>query len=66
MNREFEADALNRNWVTDVTEFSLVDRNLYPPPVMDLFDRQIISYSIGTSPNLELTTTSLRKVPAAL
>ncbi|MET3920545.1 hypothetical protein ABIB26_001472 [Arthrobacter sp. UYEF20] len=33
---------------------------------MDLFDRQIISYSIGTSPNLELTTTSLRKALATL
>lgn len=27
---------------------------------MDLFDRQIISYAIGTSPNLELTNSSLR------
>jgi len=61
LNREFEADAPNRKWVTDVTEFSVGDRKLYLSPVMDLFDRQVISYSIGMSPNLELTNTSLRQ-----
>ena len=33
---------------------------------MDLFDRQIISYSVGISPNLNLTNTSLRQALAAL
>jgi putative transposase len=47
--------------VTDVTEFSVDGRKLHLSPVMDLFDRQIISYSIGLSPNLELTNSSLRK-----
>lgn len=43
LNREFEADGPNRKWVTDVTEFRVGDRKLYLSPVMDLFDRQIIS-----------------------
>ncbi|MET4588572.1 IS3 family transposase [Arthrobacter sp. 754] len=66
LNREFEADAPNRKWVTDVTEFSVGDRKLYLSPVMDLFDRQVISYSIGMSPNLVLTNTSLRQALACL
>jgi putative transposase len=33
---------------------------------MDLFDRQIISYSIGSSPNLALTNSSLRSALARL
>jgi hypothetical protein len=33
---------------------------------MDLFDRQIISYAIGTSPNLELANASLRGALAML
>jgi putative transposase len=33
---------------------------------MDLFDRQIISYAIGSSPNLELTNASLREALALL
>jgi putative transposase len=47
LNREFEADAPNQKWVTDVTEFNVRGRKLYLSPVMDLFDRQIISYSLG-------------------
>jgi putative transposase len=66
LNREFDADAPNQKWVTDVTEFSVGDRKLYLSPVMDLFDRQITSYTIGSSPNLELTNTSLRQALATL
>ncbi|WP_309304117.1 IS3 family transposase [Arthrobacter sp. CJ23] len=66
LNREFDADAPNQKWVTDVTEFRVGDRKLYLSPVMDLFDRQIISYTIGSSPNLELTNTSLREALATL
>ncbi|WP_364403201.1 IS3 family transposase [Pseudarthrobacter sp. LMD1-1-1.1] len=60
LKRQFEADAPNHKWVTDVTEFSVGDKKLYLSPIMDLFDRQIISYTIGTSPNLELANASLR------
>ena len=52
--------APNQKWVTDVTGFSVGDRKLYLSAVMDLFARQIISYAIGPSPNLELTNASLR------
>ncbi|MDH6284160.1 putative transposase [Prescottella agglutinans] len=60
LDRDFAADAPNQKWVTDVTEFRVGDRKLYLSPVMDLFDRQIIAYSIGESPNLQLTNSSLR------
>ncbi len=66
LNRDFEADAPNQKWVTDVTEFRVGDRKLYLSPVMDLFDRQIISYTVGTSPNLTLTNTALRTALATL
>ncbi|WP_162943725.1 IS3 family transposase, partial [Arthrobacter celericrescens] len=66
LNREFDAAAPNQKWVTDVTEFNVGDRKLYLSPVMDLFDRQIISYAIGISPNLALTNASLRDALACL
>ena len=66
LKRQFDADAPNQKWVTDVTEFSVGDRKLYLSPVMDLFDRQIISYAIGTSPNLALANDSLRDALATL
>jgi putative transposase len=66
LNREFTATAPNQKWVTDITEFRVCDRKVYLSPVMDLFDRQIISYSVSTSPNLELTTSCLRDALATL
>jgi putative transposase len=66
LNREFTATAPNQKWVTDVTEFRVNDRKVYLSPVMDLFDRQIISYAISTSPTLELTNSSLRDALATL
>jgi putative transposase len=66
LNRKFDADAPNQKWVTDVTEFSVGDRKLYLSPVMDLFDRQIISHTISSTPNLELTNTSLREALTTL
>lgn len=60
LDRDFTASAPNQKWVTDVTEFGVGEQKLYLSPVMDLFDRQIIAYSVGTSPNLALTNGSLR------
>ncbi|MFC9658916.1 IS3 family transposase [Nocardia sp. NPDC127606] len=60
LDRDFTASAPNQKWVTDVTEFGVGGQKLYLSPVMDLFDRQIIAYSIGTSPSLALTNSSLR------
>jgi putative transposase len=60
LDREFAATAPNQKWVTDVTEFRIGYQKLYLSPVMDLFDRQIISYSMSTSPNLHMTNSSLR------
>ena len=66
LDRDFTADAPNRKWVTDVTEFRVGDRKLYLPPIMDLFDRQIIAYSLGPSPTLELTNSALRAALATI
>lgn len=66
LDRDFTAGAPNQKWVTDVTEFRIGDDKLYLSPVMDLFDRQIIAYTLGTSPNLQLTNDSLRAALATL
>lgn len=66
LNRDFTATAPNQKWVTDVTEFAVGDRKVYLSPVMDLFDRQIIGYATGISPNLDLTNTSLRQALTTL
>jgi len=60
LERDFTAQGPNQKWVTDVTEFAVGARKVYLSPVMDLFDRQVIAYTVGLSPNLELTNGSLR------
>ena len=66
LNRAFAASAPNQKWVTDVTELRVGDAKCYLSPVMDLFDRQIIAYTLGPSPTLELTTGALRAALATL
>lgn len=60
LNREFTATAPNQKWVTDITEFKVGEQRVYLSPVMDLFERQIIAWSLATSPTVELTNRVLR------
>ncbi len=58
LNREFYADAPNEKWLTDVTEFKYYvgeeTKKLYLSAILDLYDRRIVSYKIGTSNNNQL------------
>ena len=66
LQRDFTATVPNQKWVTDITEFHIGDAKIYLSPVMDLFDRSVIAYTWGSSPNLDLTNTSLRAAIATL
>lgn len=61
MNREFEATSLNEKWVTDVTEFNVRGEKLYLSPVMDLCNREIISYSLSNRPLMDMVNDMLDK-----
>ena len=50
LQRNFKAEQPNEKWVTDVTEFKVNNRKLYLSPVMDLFNREIVSYGIAERP----------------
>lgn len=50
LNRDFEAEKPNEKWVTDITEFSLFGQKLYLSPILDLYNREIISYSLMEIP----------------
>lgn len=66
LKREFAAEAPNTKWVTDVTEFKVANSKVYLSPVLDLFDRSIISYSVSESPNTAFTNKSLSEAIATL
>ena len=68
LKRDFSAARPFEKLTTDVTQFKIGDVKVYLSPVMDLFNREIISCSISLSPNLEQVKEMLRglfdKLPA--
>lgn len=64
--RNFGAEVPNAKWVTDVTEFRVGEQKVYLSPIMDLFDRQIISYSLSQAPTTAFTNASLKQALATL
>jgi len=61
LDRQFTADAPNEKWVTDITEFKLFGEKLYLSPVLDLFNGEIITYTIGSRPTYSLVSKMLEK-----
>uniref|UniRef100_UPI00356B6E73 IS3 family transposase n=1 Tax=Serratia marcescens TaxID=615 RepID=UPI00356B6E73 len=61
LNREFTAVRPNQKWATDVTEFSVNGEKLYLSPIVDLFNREIISFSLARRPHMGMINTMLRK-----
>ncbi|MGE7950126.1 IS3 family transposase [Lysinibacillus sp. NPDC093688] len=61
LDRNFKADAPNEKWVTDITEFKLFGEKLYLSPVLDLFNGEIITYTIGSRPTYSLVSDMLDK-----
>ncbi len=53
LNRDFCANKPFEKLTTDVTQFNICDDKVYLSPVMDLYNREIISYDISLNPNLE-------------
>lgn len=72
IDRNFVATAPNQKWTTDVTEIKIKDRKIYLSPILDMFNGEIISYSISYSPNQHMVMKMLDKackkipIPAGL
>jgi putative transposase len=52
--RKFEANRPNEKWVTDVTEFNISGQKVYLSPVLDLFNREIVSFTVDKHPHAQL------------
>lgn len=61
LNRKFEASKPNEVWVTDVTEFKAGQSKLYLSPILDLFNLEIVSFSLSRRPDIKFTNRSLNK-----
>ena len=68
LKRDFHAKKPFEKLVTDVTQFKIGDTKVYLSPVLDLFNNEVVSYAISTSPNLEQIREMLKglfeKLPA--
>lgn len=53
LKRDFHADKQFEKLTTDITEFKIGNEKVYLSPVLDMFNREIVSYSISTSPDLQ-------------
>lgn len=61
LNRNFQAHKPNQKWVTDITEFKLFGEKLYLSPMLDLFNGEIITYTVDTRPSYSLVSTMLEQ-----
>ena len=61
LNRQFCATKPNQKWSTDVTEFNILGKRVYLSPILDLFNGEVVSYSLSLSPSLAATIQMLKK-----
>ena len=59
--RNFTTSKPNEKWTTDVSEFHIRDGKLYLSPILDMYNGEIISYNLSTSPNFNQTLDMLNK-----
>ena len=60
LQRDFNTEKPNWKWATDITEFKLFGQKLYLSPILDLFNGEIISYSLSQSPCFHQVTEMLK------
>lgn len=66
LQRQFEANAANQKWVTDVTEFAVAGEKLYLSPVMDLYNGEIVAFETSKRPVFDLVSSMLKKALSRL
>ena len=59
LDRCFETARPNTKWVTDVTEFNIRGQKVFLSPILDLYNREIVSYQVATTPHLHMVMTML-------
>jgi transposase InsO family protein len=69
LKRQFQADAPNRKWLTDVTEFKYYIgpeiHKVYLSAILDLYDRRIVAYVMGDHNDNRLVFDTLDAAVAA-
>jgi putative transposase len=61
LNRHFKAVKPNTKWATDITQFEVKGQKLYLSPILDLYNSEIVSYSLSKTPDFQLVMDMLRQ-----
>ena len=59
--RDFSTSDVNEKWTTDVSEFHIAAGKLYLSPILDMHNREIVSYNISRKPDFAQTIDMLNK-----
>lgn len=62
LEKNFNAQTPQRKLLTDVSEFAVLGKKIYLSPILDLYNREIIEYTISTHPNLKMVMEMMNKV----
>ncbi len=62
LERNFKASMPNEKWATDITEFKVTDKKLYLSPIIDMFNGEIISYTMSENAKLKPVIDMLEQV----
>lgn len=60
LNREFSSDRPNQKWVSDITYIPTSEGWLYLATVLDLFNRQVVGWSMSEHIDEQLVESALR------
>lgn len=66
LQRNFEAEAPNQKWATDVTEVKVGHEKGYLSTVKDLCTREIVAYEQSLRPTMQMVTSMMKKALATL
>lgn len=60
LNRDFQADAPNKKWVTDISYIHTSEGVLYLSMIRDLYDNSIVAYKTATQQTVNLVLDTIR------
>ena len=66
LKRDFHAAEPFEKLATDVTQFKVKDKRIYLSPVMDLYNNEVVAYSISLHPDLAQTREMLEELSKRL
>jgi transposase InsO family protein len=61
LKRDFKASLPNQKWATDVTQINIKNEKIYLSPILDMFNGEVVAYSISLSPNMRMIDEMLQK-----